>query len=41
MRDYLETINWDKTPPGPKLPDEIIDKTAEKYHEAERLLTSA
>lgn len=41
VRDYLETINWDKTPPGPKLPDEIIDKTAEKYHEAERLLTSA
>ncbi|BAN69743.1 phosphoribosylaminoimidazolesuccinocarboxamide synthase [endosymbiont of unidentified scaly snail isolate Monju] len=41
VRDYLETLDWDKTPPGPELPAQIIDKTAEKYHEAERLLTGA
>ena len=39
VRDYLETLDWDKTPPAPDLPDEIIHKTAEKYREAERLLT--
>ena len=40
VRDYLETLDWDKTPPAPDLPDEIIQKTAEKYAEAERLLTT-
>mgnify|MGYP001826303748 CR=1 FL=1 len=40
VRDYLETLDWDKTPPGPELPDEIIRKTAEKYSEAERRLTA-
>ncbi len=39
VRDYLETLDWDKTPPGPELPKEIIDKTAEKYREAEQRLT--
>jgi phosphoribosylaminoimidazole-succinocarboxamide synthase len=39
VRDYLETLDWDKTPPGPVLPDEVISKTAEKYREAERILT--
>lgn len=39
VRDYLETLGWDKTPPGPELPTEIIEKTAAKYREAERLLT--
>jgi phosphoribosylaminoimidazole-succinocarboxamide synthase len=39
VRDYLETLDWDKTPPGPELPQEIIRKTAEKYLEAERRLT--
>jgi phosphoribosylaminoimidazole-succinocarboxamide synthase len=39
VRDYLETLDWDKTPPGPVLPDEIIAKTAEKYAEAEQRLT--
>ena len=34
VRDYLETLEWDKTPPGPKLPDDIIQRTAEKYQEA-------
>ncbi len=41
VRDYLESLDWDKTPPGPVLPQEIIDKTAEKYREAERLLTGS
>ena len=39
VRDYLETLEWDKTPPGPKLPQAVIDKTAEKYREAETRLT--
>lgn len=39
VRDYLETLDWDKTAPGPDLPEEIIRKTAEKYREAERRLT--
>jgi phosphoribosylaminoimidazole-succinocarboxamide synthase len=38
VRDYLETLNWDKKPPAPKLPAEVIEKTSEKYREAlERL----
>jgi phosphoribosylaminoimidazole-succinocarboxamide synthase len=40
VRDYLETLDWDKTPPGPELPQEVINKTAEKYREAETRLTS-
>ena len=39
VRDYLETLDWDKTPPGPKLPDDIIHKTSEKYLEALARLT--
>jgi phosphoribosylaminoimidazole-succinocarboxamide synthase len=39
VRDYLETLDWDKTPPGPELPQEIIDKTAAKYREVEERLT--
>lgn len=39
VRDYLETLDWDKTAPGPSLPDEVIAQTAEKYREAQRLLT--
>ncbi len=38
VRDYLETLDWDKTPPAPSLPDEIIEKTLEKYREAQKLL---
>ncbi len=34
VRDYLESIHWDKNPPAPKLPEEIIGKTTEKYLEA-------
>jgi len=40
VRDYLETLDWDKTAPGPKLPVEIVQKTAEKYREVAKLLTS-
>jgi phosphoribosylaminoimidazole-succinocarboxamide synthase len=39
VRDYLETLDWDKTPPGPELPQAIIDRTAAKYQEAEERLT--
>ncbi len=39
VRDYLETLDWDKTPPGPQLPDEVIQRTAGKYREALRRLT--
>jgi len=41
VRDYLETLDWDKTPPGPKLPAEIIEKTAAKYRDAFERLTGA
>jgi phosphoribosylaminoimidazole-succinocarboxamide synthase len=41
VRDYLETLDWNKTPPGPKLPAEIIEKTAAKYREAFEQLTGA
>jgi phosphoribosylaminoimidazole-succinocarboxamide synthase len=34
VRDYLETLDWDKNPPGPKLPSEVIQKTSAKYVEA-------
>lgn len=34
VRDYLDTLNWDKTPPGPALPAAILRKTSEKYQEA-------
>lgn len=39
VRDYLETLDWDKTPPGPELPQAIIERTAAKYREAEQRLT--
>lgn len=38
VRDYLETLDWDKTPPGPALPETIVKKTAEKYQQAKKLL---
>ena len=40
VRDYLETLNWNKKAPGPRLPAEIIAKTSEKYQEALRRLTA-
>ncbi len=39
VRDYLETLDWDKTAPGPVLPEDIIRRTSEKYNEALRRLT--
>ena len=39
IRDYLDKLDWDKTAPGPSLPDEIAEKSAEKYLEAEVQLT--
>ena len=39
VRDYLETLDWDKTAPGPELPADIVKKTAEKYRQAQRLLS--
>ena len=39
VRDYLETLDWDKTPPPPPVPEDIVMKTAEKYREAYERLT--
>ena len=39
LRDYLETLEWDKTPPAPQLPDEVVAKTKDKYVEAYERLT--
>jgi phosphoribosylaminoimidazole-succinocarboxamide synthase len=39
VRDYLETLDWDKNPPAPELPQEIVAKTADKYLEAYSQLT--
>ena len=41
VRDYLETLDWDKTAPGPELPPEVAAKTSEKYMEAWRRLTKS
>ena len=39
VRDYLETLDWDKTAPGPELPAVIVEKTAEKYRDAYQRIT--
>jgi len=39
VRDYLETLTWDKTPPAPKLPPDVISRTAQKYRDALERLT--
>jgi phosphoribosylaminoimidazole-succinocarboxamide synthase len=39
VRDYLETLDWDKTPPAPKLPADVISRTSQKYREALERLT--
>jgi phosphoribosylaminoimidazole-succinocarboxamide synthase len=41
VRDWLETTGWDKTPPAPELPLEVVEKTREKYLEAYRQLTGS
>jgi len=38
VRDYLETLDWNKTDPGPRLPEEVIQRTGDKYREAMNLL---
>jgi phosphoribosylaminoimidazole-succinocarboxamide synthase len=39
VRDYLETLTWDKQPPAPALPDDVVTRTSQKYREAYTLLT--
>ena len=39
VRDYLERIGWNKQPPGPELPPDVVAATQSKYREAYRLLT--
>jgi phosphoribosylaminoimidazole-succinocarboxamide synthase len=39
VRDYLESIHWNKQPPAPELPPEVVQRTSEKYREAYRVLT--
>ncbi len=39
VRDYLESLEWDKTPPAPKLPEDIIEKTRAKYLQAYKRIT--
>lgn len=39
IRDYLETLDWNKTAPGPVLPEDIVYKSAQKYQQAKELLT--
>ena len=41
VRDWLETTDWDKNPPAPELPQEVVEKTREKYLEAFRQLTGS
>jgi phosphoribosylaminoimidazole-succinocarboxamide synthase len=41
VRDWLETTGWDKNPPAPELPNEVVERTREKYIEAFRVLTGA
>jgi phosphoribosylaminoimidazole-succinocarboxamide synthase len=41
VRDYLETLRWDKTPPGPVLPEDVVARTRAKYREAYALITGA
>ena len=38
IRDYLETLDWGKTPPAPRLPDNIMAKASEKYHQVHSIL---
>ena len=40
VRDYAQEIGWDKTPPAPELPEEVVEKTLEKYETIVKRLTS-
>ena len=39
VRDYVETVGWDKRPPGPELPADVVEGTSRRYAEAFRQLT--
>jgi phosphoribosylaminoimidazole-succinocarboxamide synthase len=39
VRDYLETLDWDKTPPPPPLPDEVVSTSSARYIEAYERIT--
>jgi len=39
VRDWLETTGWDKNPPAPELPTDVVEKTREKYLDAYKVLT--
>lgn len=41
LRDYLNTLEWDKTPPAPSLPEDVVENTRKKYEEALEILTAA
>jgi phosphoribosylaminoimidazole-succinocarboxamide synthase len=41
IRDYLAGLDWDRKPPGPKLPDEVVEATSLRYREAQRLITGS
>jgi phosphoribosylaminoimidazole-succinocarboxamide synthase len=41
VRDYLESIHWNKQPPAPELPQEVAGKTGEKYRQAYFVLTGS
>mgnify|MGYP003340348511 CR=1 FL=1 len=41
VRDYLERIGWNKQPPGPELPEDIVAATSAKYEEALKILTGS
>lgn len=41
VRDYLDTLDWDRTPPGPRLPAAVLERTADKYREALRRITGS
>jgi len=41
IRDYLDSIGWDRNPPPPRLPDEVIEKTARRYEDAFAMITGA
>ncbi len=39
IRDYLDKLDWDKRPPGPRLPDDVVEATARRYEQVQKLLT--
>jgi phosphoribosylaminoimidazole-succinocarboxamide synthase len=40
IRDYVESIGWNKTPPSPRLPAEVIDKTLKRYQKMQDIILS-